>query len=130
MNIDRIQYQKVFPISTYCTERIGLEASLDDNENPEEALSKLKIMVDTLHQETLSQLDQYRGTTTKIIEEQPNLSNEDKKKKQIAGFVEAITTCTSLKSLEIFTKLVERENIDELYEAYHSTKLKLQNGSI
>ena len=58
MNIDRIQYQKVFPISTYCTERIGLEASLDDNENPEEALSKLKIMVDTLHQETLSQLDQ------------------------------------------------------------------------
>jgi hypothetical protein len=126
MIIDRIQYQKVYPLGSYTTERIGLEASLDEGENPEEALNKLKVIVDTLHAETLTQLDLYRGTQVVDIPEQP-ISNEDKKKQQLMGFVEAITTCTSLKALQIFEKLVERENVSELYEAYHSTKKLLEN---
>ena len=127
MKIDRIQYQRVYPIGNYATERVGLEASLDENENPEEALAKLMTITNDLHYATTATLDQFRGTQIRDIEEVPKITNEDKKKQQILGFVEAITTCTSLKTLLIFEKLVERENVSELYEAYHSTKKRLEN---
>lgn len=68
MIVDRINYKKVFPISSFCTEHIGLEASLDDKENPEEALNKLKVIVETLHTETLSNIDQYRGSSVREVE--------------------------------------------------------------
>lgn len=48
-------------------------------------------------------------------------------KDKIQGFVEAITTCTTIKALETFKKLVEMQNIPELYEAYSETKKRLDN---
>jgi len=118
MIIDRITYQKVFPISTYCTERIGLEASLDDKENPEEALNKLKVMVDTLHAETLTQLESYRGTQVRDIEP------EDK----IQSWKTVISMCTSITALERFKPAVDREKNEELTQAYNDKLKNLQNG--
>lgn len=68
-----ITYQRVFPLGSYSTERIGLEATLDEGENPETALSRLKIMVEELHQETLKSLstDDFRGTHVRNVVEEP-----------------------------------------------------------
>src|SRR6516164_2296515 len=48
MKIDRISYQRVFSIGMYQNERIGMEASLDENENPEVAISLLRDKVNSL----------------------------------------------------------------------------------
>jgi hypothetical protein len=39
MKLSQISYQRVYPLGSYSTERIGLEATLDEGENPETALS-------------------------------------------------------------------------------------------
>jgi len=76
MIVDRISYKKIFPLGSYTTEHIGLEASLDEGENPETALSNLKTMVEELHQETLKSLstDDFRGTHVRdVVEENPSI---------------------------------------------------------
>lgn len=87
MNIDRISYQRVFPIGNFATQRIGLEATLDENENPEEALTKLMTITNELHSATIATLEEYRGTTTRTIEESPVNST-------IKGIIEDIQACT------------------------------------
>ena len=73
MKLSQISYQRVFPLGSYSTERIGLEATLDEGENPETALSHLKILVEELHQETLKSLptDDFRGTHVRNVVEEP-----------------------------------------------------------
>lgn len=116
MIVDRISYKKVFPISSFCTEHIGLEASLDKGENPEEALNKLKVMVDTLHAETLTQLEEYRGTTVRDI-------SPDKPADKIQAFKETLDMCKTVVMLERFKPQVDREKSEELTIAYNK-KLK------
>lgn len=67
MKITTISYQRVYPIGSYATHRIGLEASLDEGDTPAFELANLKKMVQDIHAETVSQLDLYRGITTQII---------------------------------------------------------------
>lgn len=73
MTLTNISYQRVYPLGSYSTERIGLEATLDEGENPETALSHLKILVEELHQETLKSLptDDFRGTHVRNVVEEP-----------------------------------------------------------
>jgi hypothetical protein len=56
MKIILASYQKVFSVGAYVTERIGLEASIDDSENPEAALAILKGLVTKFHTENNPQL--------------------------------------------------------------------------
>lgn len=116
MIVDRISYKKVFPISSFCTEHIGLEASLDKGENPEEALNKLKVMVDTLHAETLTQLEEYRGTTVRDI-------SPDKPADKIQAFKETLDMCTNLTMLQRFKNQVDRLG-DEGLTQFYETKLQ------
>jgi hypothetical protein len=51
MKIDRISYQKVFPVGSYLTERISFEASLDEGENPGDAIKQMRQMAEDLHRE-------------------------------------------------------------------------------
>ena len=118
MEVDRISYKKVFPISSFCTEHIGLEATLEENENPEEALNKLKVMVDTLHAETLTQLESYRGSSVRTVEQEP----EDK----IQSWKTVISMCTSITALERFKPAVDREKNEELTQAYNDKLKTLQ----
>ena len=76
MKLSQISYQRVYPLGSYSTERIGLEATLDEGENPETALSHLKILVEELHQETMKSLpkDDFRGTHVRdVVEENPSI---------------------------------------------------------
>ena len=76
MTLTTISYQRVFPVGNYATERIGLEATLDETDNPQTALEHLKTMVEELHQETLKSLstDDFRGTHVRdVVEENPSI---------------------------------------------------------
>lgn len=88
MQIDRISYKKVYPISSYCTEHIGLEASLTEGDNPETELNHLKIMVETLHSATIATLEEFRGTKVRDVVEEPVYS--------IKGALEEIDKCTEM----------------------------------
>jgi len=117
MLLDRISYQKVFPISMYCTERIGLEASLDEKDNPETSLERLKVLVETLHSATIASLDEFRGTQVKEIEKVPV--------NPVESMITAITTCTTIEVLRTFEKLAKSKS--EFMEAYMETMDKLTN---
>ncbi len=118
MTLTNISYQRVYPLGSYSTERIGLEATLDEGENPQTALEHLKTMVEELHQETLKSLptDDFRGTHVRDVVEEP----VDK----IKGMIQVINLCSNTTALERFKPQVDRENNPELTEAY---KTKLQS---
>lgn len=116
MKLDRISYQKVFPISMYCTERIGLEASLDENDNPETCLERLKVLVETLHSATIASLDEYRGTQVKEVEKVPVNTVESMRT--------AISTCTEIATLKTFEKLAKSK--PEFQTAYDKRLKELQ----
>ncbi len=115
MQIDRISYQRVFAIGNYVTERIGLEASIDENDNPEVELSHLKQMVNELHSATIATLEEFRGTKVRDVVEEP----VDK----IQAFKETLDMCKSATMLEKFRPQVERINNPEL-TAFYNNKLK------
>jgi hypothetical protein len=115
MKIDRISYSKIIPIGSYCNERIGLEASIDEGDDVETSMQKLKDLVNSLASNQIQVVESGNG-------ELP-VENRTPKEQQIANFKEAITTCTSMKALEMFKKLVDRENLPALTEAYDN-KLK------
>lgn len=119
MIIDRISYKKIFPIGSYLTEHIGLEASLDDKENPEEALNKLKVMVDTLHAETITHIEEFRGTQVKDIA-------PDEPKDKIQAFKETLDMCTTVVMLERFKPQVDRIKDDGLTQFYEQKLKSLQ----
>jgi hypothetical protein len=52
----------------------------------------------------------------------PQTLQPDTKEQRILGIAEAIKSCTTLISLERFRQMVERENVDVLYEAYTNKK--------
>lgn len=115
MIIDRISYQRVFAIGNYVTERIGLEASIDENDNPEVELSHLKQMVNELHSATIATLEEFRGTKVRDVVEEP----VDK----IERLIGEINKCTSIPVLETFKLLIT--NNPETKEAYDKKYLEL-----
>lgn len=92
----------------------GMEASISPEENPIDEWIKLKEMV----QLAMGQADQMKGTLVEPVEEQQKKTPEEQKAAAIDSQIEAISGCTSRKSLEIFKKLVDREAIPRLTEAY------------
>ena len=95
MTPDRISYKKIFVIGSYTTEHIGVEASLDRDDNPEVELAKLKDMVESMHTATVAELDQYRGSHTRTIEQDAPRSLE-----------EDILSCTDIKVLDSYRFIV------------------------
>ncbi len=118
MVIDRIQYQKVFPIGSYATERIGLEASLDNGESPETALLKLMQITDELHKETMASMDEYRGTHVRVIDEVVDKTD---------GPLEAIRNCKTVEELKGFW-LISKGNLT-FSEAYKTKLKQLENAN-
>lgn len=57
---------------------------------------------------------------------EPPVINQEPKEKAIENFIEAIRTSTTLKGVEIFRKLVERENNPSLTEAFENKLSQLK----
>lgn len=115
MNITSITYRKNFPVSQFIFETIGVEVMVNDGEDAGKLLEEAKQFVERQH----VPMESMTGTQIRTIDEEP--------KSKVSGFVEAINTSTSLKSVEIFRKLVERENIPELTEVFENKIKSFQN---
>lgn len=123
---DRISFKQVFPSGMqYLPLHIGIEYPVLPGQDPNEIF---KTAVEQVRKWNL----EYNPGMAAALEyagepkEEVKLSNEDKKQQAIGSQIEAINGCTSLKSVEIFKKLVGRENIPSLTEAFNNKLKELQ----
>lgn len=126
MTVDRISYQKVFPLGMYINERIGVEMQLDKGDSPDEALAKAKEMVEGFHNSTMSQYNSgFLATThpSDTIGQLPTKKVESKEV-EIGLRIEDIFSCRDLKILESYRFLVR--NNPDLLDAYHKKNRELQ----
>lgn len=62
MKIEKVTYQKTYSIGPYLTDRVGFEASInEDEETPEAALSQLQEVADEWHKGVYPHLYQQEG---------------------------------------------------------------------
>ncbi len=96
MKPDRINYQKTFNLGNYCSERIGMEAQLDEGDNAEECLLELKKKVEMMHKVTNIPLEYGPIMPLTITTPQPIPSIDYKAKEEIE---DAINDATSIEAL-------------------------------
>jgi hypothetical protein len=112
MKIDRIAYEQLYPTGVYANQRLRAEATVDwEKDDIMECYKTLQSAVEKAFVALNPQIKWEEKDTQKEIV-------IDTKEKQIQNFIEAINTCTSLKSVDIFRKLVERENNEQLTQAF------------
>lgn len=130
MKITTIQYKKVFPIGAYQNEPLGIEATLDEGEDPIEAFKTLKQLAHEVHNTLNPQLytetpihnnSQWEVNTN--TQEQPPSTP----KTQPHSTIEAIKSCTTLKVLQEFDLIVKNmsNKYPEIKEAYDKKNLEL-----
>lgn len=128
MKIDRIHYEELFPTGIYANQRLRIEATVDENDNTTECYQTLKTHVQQAFQALNPNLEEMKGTHVVPVQEEvvstkPILrSRED----VIAAHLITIGECETLRNLEMFANMVQRENDDRLYEAYNNKKKSLQ----
>lgn len=123
MNITTISYseshEQFSDFGLKLWRKVGLEAELDEGDTPEQALSELKSKVRSMLQPELVPISEALLPIEQV--------KKEPKEAAIDSQIEAINGCTSLKSLEIFKKLVDRENVPRLTEAYFKKQQSLSN---
>jgi hypothetical protein len=126
MKIDRISYQKLFPLGVYINERIGMEATLDPEDIAEDKLSELKNMVEFTHKSLNPQL--YKNGNEPLIsgfipDEQVE---KDSKERRIEMFIKEIERCATLDGNNgLLTYRLLANNTPELKEVYDKKFLEL-----
>jgi hypothetical protein len=124
MNIKSVTYQKVYAIGAYITERIGVEASVDEGQDPKFVLAELKKLCDevnTANNPHLTETNAPEPTTLptlKVEREQKPTSIEDQ-----------IKACTQLEGddgLASFKQVAQRDQ--ELMKLYMEQLKKITNG--
>lgn len=58
MKIERIIYQKIFPLAPYVNERIGVEVKIEEGESPEDALLEAKKFVGKFGNDAENKIEQ------------------------------------------------------------------------
>jgi hypothetical protein len=119
MKIDRVSYQKLFPLGVYINERIGVELSLEAGEDAKEALKTARKLVHEYHMEANKEL--YEKELSKV-EEHPKVIHTDPKLNQEQSIIRDISTVNSLTVLESY-RLIAKNN-PEIQKAYDN---KLQS---
>lgn len=123
MNISKVTYSKVFPLGAYTNERIGAEIDLQVGDDPKQALSDAKRLVEEFHREANPYLF---SVPDNFIEGKQTAEDIPPQPKSIPELINECKTVRDLKSYRmiVYTKSVPPET-QELYE----TKLReLQNN--
>ena len=81
MKIDRVIFQKTYNLGNYNSEKIGMEASIGENESPEEAIKILKELCDTIH----------RNNNPQLYKEQQEYEIPFMNKEEVFGQLENLT---------------------------------------
>lgn len=140
MKIDKVSYQRLYPIGSYLNERIGFEASLEEGESPEEAIEKLRILADHSHKPLQEGEDSFEVDKQSVknyvsaiqpidmreMEESPIPKNapEEERIKKLIGMM---STCKDKKSLETYRIIAGQE--PELLLAYSEQMQKFLQPS-
>lgn len=94
-------------------EKFGLEADLNENEDPIEGYKQLDLIIDQAYK------DSYKPEPPKEIQ-------VDKKPTPESNMITAITTCTTIEVLKTFSKLAASN--PKFQEAFDNRLKELQNG--
>jgi hypothetical protein len=124
MRIERVSYQKIFPTGMmYLNHKLGVEIQLDEKDNPDEAFQLAKATVEKWNLESnpgmAVAMEYMNGNGGKV---EPVERSRDE---IIAAHLQTINECKTLRNLEMFASMVQRENEDVLYETYHQKKKEL-----
>lgn len=129
-----ISYSKTIPTGQYQNEKVGIEFDLDDTDNPEEALSKAKALVEKWHRENNPGLyvevnQEWAKAWEKLPTATPPLPEQPI---TISGVsIESIQSCTDIKTLSLYEMLIDRvkdaEEKRKLFLAYDEQYAKIEN---
>lgn len=125
MKITTINYQKVFPLGAYVNEKIGLEMSVDDGDNIDEAFKTAKKVVEIWHRNSNPGLEvqvNYAAVPghPEYVEPSPQ-EKKDSKQSAEEKMIQAISTCTSIETLSTFKLLVKN---NEVFQKAYNERLK------
>lgn len=125
--IEKITFKRNYAINPLSHEHIhlGVEYILNEGEDPIAAFSAAQKLTDEFYLSNFK-LEGHIAGVQLVADNKPVPEvtiQKTSKEQQIDNTIEAIKSCTSLKSAEIFRKLVERENNPSLTEAFDN-KLK------
>lgn len=120
MTITSISYKQKFATFQFLNCDIGFDGSLGDNENPLEALKKLKTIAEVFHKQEFPHMYE-------LVDHQPLIDyiikpHDDEKQPEpdkIKAFIELINSkYQTSKTLESLRAKVEKENNPQLQEAF------------
>lgn len=135
MGIEKISYGKTYNLGNYCSHRIDLEASVDDGEDIQSALSSLKQQCDLFHTSNVPTseipIPEYYNVTAPrqeffmetIHEKQPQ--STDNKLTQEEKIHNLITQAGSLPELEQWRLLSSNTKYQSLKQAFEEKLLEL-----
>jgi hypothetical protein len=119
MKIERINYQKVFPLGQYINEKLGVEIQLDEGDDFDEVMLKAKDMIEKFHIQSNPQLYTQNKNLSALADymmdkphkEEPSIQLEDDRKKPKQSPEEKrweaiISACCSEKEVEKWRKKV------------------------
>jgi hypothetical protein len=131
MKIDRINYTHTYQIGLTQWQKIGLEASIDDTEDPKECLSKLEQEAHDFHRKSNPSL--YKNGNEALVDgfipvdfdgggffKQPKVINRLYERLEMM-----IENCTTLEELEKFNDSLPVD----LRPAYNNKKINLETAS-
>ena len=112
MFIQKVSYQKTFPLAAYSNERVGVEIELGVSDSPAAALITAKNFVENFHKENNPPQEEYRGTSiTEVVQ-----VDKVEKLTVVESTIREMNNCTSLAVLKTFEKLASGNQ--DLNEAY------------
>lgn len=122
MKFKSIQYSESYEYQEYGMKRwkkMGIEAELDEGESPIEAHRTLRQCVDEIKAETLTHLEEFRGTTVRDIK-------EEKVTDKIQSSLDAINQCANISELQNYW-IISKGNLT-LSAAYKEKEKLLTNA--
>ncbi len=120
MKIEKISYQKLFPLGAFINEKIGVEMQLDEGDNPVQVLNEAKKLVEKYHIDTNPQMyidDVPQISTTTTIDQVQPLT-------KVASLIQQINSCEEIKVLESYKLIVKTD--PDLQRAYDKKLKQLQ----
>lgn len=122
MKLDKIFYQRNFPIGQFLFETIGLGATIDEGDNQEQCLDELKRQVIEYHEKNMPVID---DTQTGMYVKQ--ISEPTAKLSAKEQIINDIGTCSEIKVLESY-RLIAKSDI-QVQQAYDNQLKKLTDAN-
>jgi hypothetical protein len=113
MKVTTVVYHKTFNLGNYCSEKIGVEIELDENDTVEMAFEAAKKSVVGFHVSS----NPIHLVSEEVIENKPELPST-------TSIIDSINSCSKIKVLETY-RLIAKSN-PEYQQAYDNQLKKLQ----